>query len=194
MVWRPDLREFLTKISGTPYPVEKLAKETIDAVEDNEGIVVVPARARVMWRAYPVDAVGVEGARAKPTEGGAEDEASAKLAPPPAADPGTADRREVGATVCEERGLGVVVAPPAVLVTPVPVIAVPVGRVTFVVDRLRRRDELRRRRDPLGRRRGANQKDSGEGGGRRHDHESLRQRSDDSVHGSLTCSTRHVGR
>jgi NAD(P)-dependent dehydrogenase (short-subunit alcohol dehydrogenase family) len=50
--WRPDLRAFLTRISGTPYPADKLAKETIDAVEDGEGIIVIPARARVMWRAY----------------------------------------------------------------------------------------------------------------------------------------------
>ncbi len=75
MVWRPDLREFLTKISGTPYPVEKLAKETIDAVEDNEGIIVIPARARVMWRAYrwmpwaskgPVRSLLKEARRTKP--------------------------------------------------------------------------------------------------------------------------------
>jgi NAD(P)-dependent dehydrogenase (short-subunit alcohol dehydrogenase family) len=52
VAWRPDLRAFLTRISGTPYPADKLAKETIDAVEDGEGIIVIPARARVMWRAY----------------------------------------------------------------------------------------------------------------------------------------------
>jgi NAD(P)-dependent dehydrogenase (short-subunit alcohol dehydrogenase family) len=52
MPWRPDLRAFLTELSGTPYPAEKLAKETIDAVESGEGIIVIPARARIMWRAY----------------------------------------------------------------------------------------------------------------------------------------------
>jgi NAD(P)-dependent dehydrogenase (short-subunit alcohol dehydrogenase family) len=50
--WRPDLREFLTKLSGTPYPVDKLATETLDAVEKNVGIIVIPGRARAMWRAY----------------------------------------------------------------------------------------------------------------------------------------------
>lgn len=50
--WMPDMRGFLTKISGTPYPVDKLATETLDAVEDNVGIIVIPGRARAMWRAY----------------------------------------------------------------------------------------------------------------------------------------------
>jgi NAD(P)-dependent dehydrogenase (short-subunit alcohol dehydrogenase family) len=49
--WRPDLRKFLTEISGTPYPVDKLAEETLDAVEDDVGIIVIPARARLAWRA-----------------------------------------------------------------------------------------------------------------------------------------------
>jgi NAD(P)-dependent dehydrogenase (short-subunit alcohol dehydrogenase family) len=48
--WKPDLRKFLTEISGTPYPVEKLASETLDAVEANEGVIVIPGRARVGWR------------------------------------------------------------------------------------------------------------------------------------------------
>jgi NAD(P)-dependent dehydrogenase (short-subunit alcohol dehydrogenase family) len=50
--WMPDTRKFLTKISGTPYPVEKLATETLDAVEGDVGIIVIPGRARAMWRAY----------------------------------------------------------------------------------------------------------------------------------------------
>jgi NAD(P)-dependent dehydrogenase (short-subunit alcohol dehydrogenase family) len=49
--WRPDLRKFLTEISGTPYPVDKLAEETLDAVEDDVGVIVIPARARLAWRA-----------------------------------------------------------------------------------------------------------------------------------------------
>ncbi len=50
--WVPDTRKFLTKISGKPYPVEKLAEETLDAVDDNEGLIVIPARARLMYKAY----------------------------------------------------------------------------------------------------------------------------------------------
>jgi hypothetical protein len=49
--WRPDLRKFLTEASGTPYPVDKLAEETLDAVSRNVGVIVIPARARMMWRA-----------------------------------------------------------------------------------------------------------------------------------------------
>ena len=50
--WMPDVRQFLTKISGGPYPVDKLVTETLDAVERNVGIIVIPGRARAMWRAY----------------------------------------------------------------------------------------------------------------------------------------------
>jgi NAD(P)-dependent dehydrogenase (short-subunit alcohol dehydrogenase family) len=50
--WMPDSRKFLTKISGKPYPVEKLAEETLDAVDDDEALIVIPARARMMYRAY----------------------------------------------------------------------------------------------------------------------------------------------
>ena len=50
--WVPDTRKFLTRASGTPYPVEKLAEETLDAVEDDVGVIVIPARARIAWRAY----------------------------------------------------------------------------------------------------------------------------------------------
>jgi len=50
--WMPNSREFLTKISGKPYPVEKLAEETLDAVDDDVGLSVIPARARMMYRGY----------------------------------------------------------------------------------------------------------------------------------------------
>jgi NAD(P)-dependent dehydrogenase (short-subunit alcohol dehydrogenase family) len=49
--WMPDMRKFLTRISGTPYPVEKLATEALDAVEADVAIIVIPGRARAMWRA-----------------------------------------------------------------------------------------------------------------------------------------------
>ena len=73
--WMPDTRQFLTRISGTPYPVEKLATETLDAVEKNEGVIVIPARARAMWRALRLapwlansvsDRVLVEARKSKP--------------------------------------------------------------------------------------------------------------------------------
>ncbi len=48
--WRPDLRRFLTKLAGPPYPVEKLAEETLAAMARNEAVIVIPGRARLAWR------------------------------------------------------------------------------------------------------------------------------------------------
>lgn len=48
--WRPNIRRFLTDLAGPPYPVEKLANEALDAVAANEPIIVLPARARLLWR------------------------------------------------------------------------------------------------------------------------------------------------
>jgi NAD(P)-dependent dehydrogenase (short-subunit alcohol dehydrogenase family) len=48
--WRPDLRRFLTKVAGPPYPVDKLAVEALAAIDRNEGVIVIPGRARLLWR------------------------------------------------------------------------------------------------------------------------------------------------
>lgn len=48
--WKPDTRRFLTKLSGRPYPVEKLAGEAVDALESNQAVIVIPGRARFGWR------------------------------------------------------------------------------------------------------------------------------------------------
>jgi NAD(P)-dependent dehydrogenase (short-subunit alcohol dehydrogenase family) len=50
--WKPDLRTYIQKLAGPAYPVEKLAKDTLDAVERGAGLIVVPGRARVAWRAF----------------------------------------------------------------------------------------------------------------------------------------------
>jgi NAD(P)-dependent dehydrogenase (short-subunit alcohol dehydrogenase family) len=50
--WLPDTRKILTKAAGAPYPVEKLAAETLDAVDANIALIVIPARARTIWRAF----------------------------------------------------------------------------------------------------------------------------------------------
>jgi NAD(P)-dependent dehydrogenase (short-subunit alcohol dehydrogenase family) len=74
--WMPETRKFLTKLSGTPYPVDKLAKETLDAVDDDVDIIVIPARARLIWRAYriapwlahsPVEKLLAEARKSKPS-------------------------------------------------------------------------------------------------------------------------------
>lgn len=48
--WRPDLRRFLTRLAGPPYPADKLAAETLDAVAKNVGVIVLPSRTRFLWR------------------------------------------------------------------------------------------------------------------------------------------------
>jgi NAD(P)-dependent dehydrogenase (short-subunit alcohol dehydrogenase family) len=48
--WKPDMRRFLTKIAGPPFPVDQLAKEALNGVEKNEAVIVVPGRARLLWR------------------------------------------------------------------------------------------------------------------------------------------------
>ena len=50
IAWRPDVRRFLTRLAGPPYPVEKFAKEALDGIDRNQGIIVIPARARLGWR------------------------------------------------------------------------------------------------------------------------------------------------
>lgn len=48
--WRPDLRRFLTRLAGPPYPVERLAEEALDALARNVPVIVIPGRARAAWR------------------------------------------------------------------------------------------------------------------------------------------------
>jgi len=48
--WRPDMRRFLTKLAGPPYPADKLAAEALAAIERNVGIIVLPGKARILWR------------------------------------------------------------------------------------------------------------------------------------------------
>ncbi len=50
IAWAPDIRRFLTALAGPPYPVEKCAEETLDAVERNVAVIVLPGRARLAWR------------------------------------------------------------------------------------------------------------------------------------------------
>lgn len=48
--WTPDMRRFLTNLAGPPYPVEQFAAEALQAIEDNEPVIVIPGRARLAWR------------------------------------------------------------------------------------------------------------------------------------------------
>jgi len=49
MPWVPDSRRYLTNLAGTPYPVEKLAKEALDAIAKNKGTIVIPKKAKILW-------------------------------------------------------------------------------------------------------------------------------------------------
>lgn len=46
-IWRPDIRKYLTKVGGPPYPVDKFAAYALDQVERNKEIIVAPFGARV---------------------------------------------------------------------------------------------------------------------------------------------------
>ncbi|MDP3279148.1 MAG: SDR family oxidoreductase [Deltaproteobacteria bacterium] len=48
--WRPNMRRFLTRLGGPPYPVDKMATEALDAVADNVAVIVLPGAARMAWR------------------------------------------------------------------------------------------------------------------------------------------------
>ena len=71
--WAPDTRRFLTAVAGPPHPVERCASETLAALDRNQGIIVLPMRARISWildRLFPglVEVIGrkiVAGERAK---------------------------------------------------------------------------------------------------------------------------------
>lgn len=46
VAWRPNVRRYLTKLGGEPYPPTKLADEALRGVERNLPLIIVPARAR----------------------------------------------------------------------------------------------------------------------------------------------------
>lgn len=61
--WAPDMRRFLTALAGPPYPVDRCATETLAALDRNQGVIVLPGRARIAWilgRLFPtlVEALG----------------------------------------------------------------------------------------------------------------------------------------
>lgn len=46
--WQPDYRRFLTRLAGPPVSPEGFAREALDGVARGAGVVVVPARARLV--------------------------------------------------------------------------------------------------------------------------------------------------
>jgi NAD(P)-dependent dehydrogenase (short-subunit alcohol dehydrogenase family) len=43
-----NIRRYLTRLGGTPYPVDKFAEYALDCIEENRGVIVAPARARLV--------------------------------------------------------------------------------------------------------------------------------------------------
>jgi NAD(P)-dependent dehydrogenase (short-subunit alcohol dehydrogenase family) len=48
--WMPNLKRFLTTAAGPAYPPDRLAAEALDAIARNVGVIVLPSRARLLWR------------------------------------------------------------------------------------------------------------------------------------------------
>ncbi len=48
--WKPDVRRFLSKLSGKPYPADKMVEEVFIALKKNVGIIVLPSRAKKIWK------------------------------------------------------------------------------------------------------------------------------------------------
>jgi NAD(P)-dependent dehydrogenase (short-subunit alcohol dehydrogenase family) len=54
--WRPNVRRFLTSFGGEPYPVDKLAEDTLRGIERNRALIVTPRSARIgvlLYRLFP---------------------------------------------------------------------------------------------------------------------------------------------
>ena len=48
--WTPNARRLLEALAGPPYAVDALAREALDAAANDEAIIVLPSRARFLWR------------------------------------------------------------------------------------------------------------------------------------------------
>ena len=44
------MRRFFTSLLGDPYPPDRFARESLDAVAANRAVIVIPGRARMAWR------------------------------------------------------------------------------------------------------------------------------------------------
>jgi NAD(P)-dependent dehydrogenase (short-subunit alcohol dehydrogenase family) len=68
--WFPDMRRFLTNLAGPPYPLDRFGERALRSIERNEGVIVIPGRAKAAWvigRLFPglvtklsADAVALE--------------------------------------------------------------------------------------------------------------------------------------
>lgn len=47
----PDVRRHLTKLAGKPYPLDAMVEEALTGLAKNRAVIVIPRKARVLWRA-----------------------------------------------------------------------------------------------------------------------------------------------
>jgi NAD(P)-dependent dehydrogenase (short-subunit alcohol dehydrogenase family) len=50
IAWAPNMRRFLTALAGPPYSVDRCADEMMAGIDRNQGVIVLPGRARLAWR------------------------------------------------------------------------------------------------------------------------------------------------
>lgn len=50
--WRPNVRLYLERLAGTPFPPDKLAHAALRGVERNQALILVPARSRLTALIY----------------------------------------------------------------------------------------------------------------------------------------------
>ncbi|MBL8510814.1 MAG: short-chain dehydrogenase, partial [Betaproteobacteria bacterium] len=48
VAWQPNVRRFLENAAGPAYPAERLADAVLQGVERNQGLIIVPQRARLI--------------------------------------------------------------------------------------------------------------------------------------------------
>lgn len=46
-----DVRRHLTRLAGRPYPLGAMVREALAGIERDRGVIVIPKKARVLWRA-----------------------------------------------------------------------------------------------------------------------------------------------
>jgi short-subunit dehydrogenase len=53
-LWRPDVRSYLTKVGGAPYPVDRFVANALRAIERGKGVIIEPfgARARIALQRF----------------------------------------------------------------------------------------------------------------------------------------------
>ena len=48
LAWRGNVRRYLETLAGPPYPADKMAEDALRGLERNQGVIVIPARARLV--------------------------------------------------------------------------------------------------------------------------------------------------